>query len=253
MRELTRAQVVMALAAAGFNEADVQLDAPDVVIIKRASQQVDLTLVRDAVERATLGDLQANGATARLARLDLPPMIEVPAGKVEARAAMANVRDLYAPFTVFIELWMEGRIVHRLSATAQVEAFAPVLVAARTLAAGTRLRPDAVTTAVRRLNRPLTSYVLDPGRLRGMAVREAVARGEAITTELMLAEYVVKPGDQVRVVGESSDVPTKVQIVVNGEARTAGRVGDRVQVKNLQSGNLLQAVVVDEGLVRVKF
>lgn len=253
VRELTREQIVRALAAAGFGESSVLLDAPSVVLVKRAAQQVDPAIVREAVERAALADLQASGATARLVRLDLPPTVEVPAGRLEARASIGHVRDLYAPFTVFVDLWMEGRVVRRLSVTAQVEAYAPVLVAARSLAAGTRLRADAVTVEVRRIARPPVIYLRDAGRLRGLAVREAVARGDAITTDLVIAEYVVKPGDQVRVLAESADAPNKVQIVVSGEARTAGRVGDRVQVRNLQSGNLLQAVVMDEGLVRVRF
>jgi flagellar basal body P-ring formation protein FlgA len=253
VRELTREQTRLALAAAGFGETAVRLEAPAVTLVKRASQQVDAALIREAVERAALADLQAHGATARLVRLDLPPAVEVPEGKVEARASLGSVRDIYAPFTVSVDLWMEGRVVRRLSATAQVEAYAPVLVAARTLAANTRLRADGFALEVRRLNRPLSAYVLDAGRLRGMAVREPIARGEAITRDLLVAEIVVKPGDQVRVIGESVSAPSALQITVSGEARAAGRVGDRVQVRNLQSGNLLQAVVVDEGVVRVRF
>jgi flagellar basal body P-ring formation protein FlgA len=249
VRELTREQIALALAAAGFTESSVRLDAPAVTSIRRASQVVDSALLREAVERAALADLQSRGATARLARLDLPPKIEVPAGEVEARASLGSVRDIYAPFTVFVDLWMEGRVVRRFGATAQVEAYAPILVAARPLAAKTRLREEGVRVEVRRLTKPLAAYLRDAKKLGGLAVRAAVAEGEAITQDLLVAEFVVKPGDQVRVVGASG----KVQIAVSGEARSAGRVGDRVQVKNLQSGNLLQAVVEDEGLVRVRF
>ena len=253
VRELSRQQIAMALAAAGFNENAVQLEAPALVTIKRASQTVDPAIVREAVEKATLTDLQSHGATARLLRFDLPPVIEIPAGKYEARATLGNVRDIYSPFTVFVDLWMEGRIVHRFGATVQVEAYAPVLIAKSAIAPNTRLRPDNVATEVRRLNRPLSAYLLDVGKLRGMSVRTSIARGDAITTDSLLADIVIKPGDQVRLIGESADAPDRVQIVVSGEARTAGRIGDRVQVKNLQSGNLIQAIIVDEGIVRVRF
>jgi flagella basal body P-ring formation protein FlgA len=82
-----------------------------------------------------------------------------------------------------------------------------------------------------------------------MAVRRTVAKGEAITTDVLAAEFVIHPGDQVRIVSESG----KLQVTAKGEARSAGRIGDRIQVKNLQSGVMLQAVVVDEGLVAVRF
>jgi len=85
--------------------------------------------------------------------------------------------------------------------------------------------------------------------LRGVAVRQAIAKGEPLMTDNLVAEMIVKPGDQVRIIGQSGSL----YIEVKGEARSAGRVGDRIQVRNTQSGILLQATVEDEGLVRVHF
>jgi flagella basal body P-ring formation protein FlgA len=124
-----------------------------------------------------------------------------------------------------------------------------VIVAARDLAPDSRVRREDVAIEVRRLERAASFYVRDFAGVRARSVRRAVARGEAITTEALVAEIIIKPGDPVRISGESG----AVQILVAGEARASGRVGDRIQVKNLQSGALLQAVVVDEGLVRVRF
>jgi flagella basal body P-ring formation protein FlgA len=184
-----------------------------------------------------------------LLRLDLPTLIEAPAGKIEIRATTSNVREMFSPFTVFVELRQEGRVVKRFNATAQVEAFAPVFVAAREIAANTRLRSEHFKSEVKRLERSLNNYITDPERLRGMVVRRDLRRGEAIMTDAISADIIVHPGDQVRIVGQSGPL----QIIVTGEARAAGRIGDRIQVKNLQSGTLLQAIVVDEGIVRVRF
>lgn len=248
-REITGERIALALAAAGFAAGTVRLEAPPRVLIRRAAQIVDALLIREAIERATLDELNASGATARLSRLEFPPQVEAPAGQIEVRASAGSVRDIFAPFTVFVELWQEGRVVKRFNATAQVEAFAPVFVVTREIAANTRLRQDSYKTEVKRLERPLSQYISDPERLRGMAVRRAMARGEAITTDAISSEIVVRPGDQVRIIGQSG----ALQLMVNGEARAAGRIGDRIQVKNLQSGALLQAIVADEGVVRIRF
>jgi flagella basal body P-ring formation protein FlgA len=249
VRQLNRERLTLLLSAAGFPPSSVRLHAPPVALIRRAAQTLAPELVRAAVERVALAELQASGATARLARLDLPPLIEAPAGAIEVRAALGGVRDVFAPFSVGIEVWQMGRVIQRLSTTAQVEAFAPVLVAARTLPPHVRLRKDDVTLEVRRLERPVALYLRDEQRLRGTSLQRALARGEVLTTDLLLAEYVIKPGDAVRILSEAD----RVQIAAQGEARAAGRIGDRIQVKNNQSGLLLQAVVVDEGLVRVRF
>ncbi len=248
-RELTRERIALAIAAAGFAEGTVQLIAPTVVLIRRAAQVVDSVLVREAIEHATLDGLNTAGATARLSKLEVPTTVEAPAGKLEIRASAGQVRDVFSPFTVFVELWQEGRVVKRFNAIVQVEAFAPVLVTAREIAAHTRLRQDSFKSEVKRLERPLQQYITDPERVRGMAVRRAMARGEAIMTDTLNAEIVVRPGDQVRIIGQSG----ALQLIVTGEARAAGRIGDRIQVKNAQSGALLQAVVADEGVVRIRF
>ena len=248
-REILRDRIALALAAAGFTGNAVRLEAPAVARIRRAAQIVDPALLRAAIEHATLDELNASGATARLTRLELPTNVEAPAGTLEIRASTGPARDLFAPFTVFIELWQEGHVVKRLQATAQVEAHAPILVAAREIAENTRLRQDSFSLEVKRLERPLNHYVTDPERLRGTAVRRSLARGEAITTDVISAEIVVRPGDPVKIIGQSG----ALQLMVTGEARAAGRIGDRIQVKNVQSGALLQAIVADEGIVRIRF
>jgi flagellar basal body P-ring formation protein FlgA len=248
-RELARERIALAIASAGFAEGSVKLVAPAVVLVRRAAQNVDGFLIQEAIEHATLDALNASGATARLSKLELPASVEAPAGQLEIRASAGQVRDVFAPFTVFVELWQEGRVVKRFNAIAQVEAFAPVLVTAREIATNTRLRNDSFKTEVKRLERPLNQYVTDPARLRGTAVRRDMARGEVITTDAISAEIVVRPGDQVRIIGQSG----ALQLIVTGEARAAGRIGDRIQVKNTQSGALLQAVVADEGIVRIRF
>jgi flagella basal body P-ring formation protein FlgA len=248
-REIPRDRIALALAAAGFAAGTVRLEAPAVARIRRAAQIVDPALLREAIEHATLDELNASGATARLSRLELPATVAAPAGQLEIRASAGPARDMFAPFTVFVELWQEGRVVKRFNAIAQVEAHAPILVAAREIAENTRLRQDSFTLAVKRLEHPLNHYITDPERLRGTAVRRSLARGEAITTDAISAEIVVRPGDQVKIIGQSG----ALQLMVTGEARAAGRIGDRIQVKNVQSGALLQAVVADEGIVRIRF
>ena len=249
VRELMRERIVLAVAAAGFTEGAVQIEAPPVARVRRAAQVVEPDLVRAAVERAALTDLSAAGVTGRIVRLDLPSRIEVPSGSVEVRASISGVRDLFVPFIAPIELWVDGRIVRRLSATAQVEAFAPIIVAGRDLAANSRVREEDIKYEVRRLERAASLYLRNAEQLRGVAVRRTVSHGEALTTDMLFAEIIVHVGDPVRIIGESGTL----SIAVTGEARASGHVGDRIQVKNLQSGTLLQAIVVDEGLVRVRF
>lgn len=249
VRELQRERIALAVAAAGFSGEMVDIKGPQVVFVRRAAQGVDPALIREAVEQATLKKLRVEGVTARLLRLELPALMEVPSGSVEARASAGGVRNPFKPFSVSVEILVDGRVVRRFNASAQVEAFAPVLIATRDIAAGSRLREADVKVETRRLEHALSVYLLDITSLRGAATQSAIASGEPILVNHLSAEIVIKPGDSVRIKGESDSI----SINALGEARGAGRVGDRIQVKNVQSGALLQAIVVDEGLVRVRF
>lgn len=249
VRELTREKIALAISAAGFSQEVVGVEAPAVTIVRREAQIVDPVLVRKAVESSLKAILGSAGTTVALTRLDLTSDVEVPTGVVEVRASVVGVRTLFNPFPVSIEFWVDGRLTKRLSVTAQAEAFAPVLVAARDLGAKARLREGDFKVEVKPLVRNPSLYLSEPTRLRGTSLVHSIARGEAITTDALASDIVVKPGDQVRIVGQSG----ALSIRVIGEARAAGRVGDRVQVKNLQSGLLFQAVIVDEGVVSVRF
>ena len=249
VRELTKQRIALALSAAGFSQEVVNIDAPATALVRREAQTVDPALVRQAVERSLVTTLHSPGAIARLTRLDLPPNIEVSTGSVEVRASAAVGRTLFSPFPVAIEFWVDGRLLKRLTATAQAEVVAPVLVLTRDLGAKARLREGDFKIDVRPLVRDPALYFSEPTRLRGASLVHSLASGQAITADALVADIVVKPGDPVRIVGQSG----ALSIFVMGEARAAGHVGDRIQVKNLQSGLLFQAVVVDEGVVSVRF
>lgn len=250
VRELARERIALAMAAAGFNAETALLTGPLVVRVRRASQLVTEETLRAALEEATLTPLRAAGAVAEIIRLELPPQIEIPTGAVTMRTLGINgIRDWGAPFTLTLEIAVDSLVARRLNVPAQVAVSQPVLVAARETPANARLRAEDVQVEVRRLTRPLSNYLNDAAQLRGFVATRTLTPGEPVTTDAVASGYVVQPGDKVRVLYQSG----KINISINGEARAAGRIGDRIQIKNLASGQLLQAVVTDEGAVTVRF
>jgi flagellar basal body P-ring formation protein FlgA len=249
VRMINRQKISLAVAAAGFAKESVSIEGSETAVVRRESQLVSQLLVRQTVEHAITAKLQEKGITARLSRLDLPARIEVPSGQLEVHATFGGSTNLFNPFVLSLEFWIEGRIVKRLSVMAQAEGFAPVLVASHDLAEKVRLREYDYKTEVKRLDHDPARYITDHTRLRGVSPVRSLAAGEAITTDLLTPEIVVKAGDAVGIVGGSGEL----RILITGEARAAGRVGDRIQVRNLQSGMLFQGIVIDEGLVSVRF
>ena len=249
VRQISREKISVALAAAGFSAGDVELKSQTLVMVRRESQLVDLALVRSESDKAALSALQARGAKAQLVKLELPKKIEVRTGSVEIRASTLHVRNTFAPFSVAVEILVDGKVARRIQVPAQVEVTAEVVVAAADLAEKSRVRAGNYRIETVRLDRDINSYIFEPEQLRGVTLNRAIAQGQPITRDSFVPDIVVKRGDVVRIVGDSG----RMKISLTGEARASGHVGDRIQVKNLQSGTLLQAIIVDEGIVTVRF
>lgn len=249
VREIGFDRIVLGINAAGFSSSEFSLHAPALVRIRRAAQTVEEDLIRTEIEKAVLANLQAAGADAKIVRLDLPANLNVPSGKISVKANAGTIRNLAAPFSVGLEIRVDEKVVRRLSIMVEVEATAPVLVTKRNLPANTPLREDMVKTEIRKLTRPMDSYLTDLKKLRGVIAQRTLPEGAEITTDSIVSGIVVKTGDSVQVIGESD----RIKLSIAGEARASGRIGDRISVKNSQSGALLQAVVIDEGRVQVRF
>jgi flagellar basal body P-ring formation protein FlgA len=181
--------------------------------------------------------------------LDLPDKIAVPLGKIDLRANIANVQNPFAPFALSIEIRVGDSVFRRLPTNIEIEAYAEILVAAKDLTMNAKIGESDVKLEKRRLEKPLTGYLRDSAKLRGIKLIKNLASGAEITSDAFISDVVIRSGDLVRIVGQAG----KLQITVNGEARSNGKIGDRIAVKNSQSNSIIQATVVDEGLVKVFF
>lgn len=249
-REIFRNSVLMALAAAGFSPNDFTLNSSTKISVRRSSQIVEEDLIREAVEKAVIGNFQRENVEVKITKLQFPAKIELPKGKIEIIAAPMNgVRNFLAPFTVLLEIRLDGKTRHRTSANVEIEIFTEVLVMNKALETNERISETDVHKAKARLEKPLSNYLLDAEKLRGKKLLKSVSADEPLLATSIIADAVIRTGDSVKIVGQSG----KMQIVVLGEARAAGRIGDRIPVKNSQSGIILQATVVEEGLVKITF
>lgn len=233
--------------AAGFPVARFSLDSPAVTLIRRSDQEVSADQIRHEIERSIADRFSTDEVEVRIARLDLPGSVQVPKGKVEIRVNFSAVRNLFARFFLPVEIRVDGKIAQSLAPTVEIEAFANVLVAARDLSTNAKLNEADVHFERRRLEQPIETYTFDRTKLHGAQLIKNLSNGDALTTNYLVSSVVIKYGDPVRLEARSG----AIKIILTGEARSAGKIGDRIAVKNIQSGAVVQAIVVDEGIAKV--
>jgi flagella basal body P-ring formation protein FlgA len=246
-REVSREQIALAIRAAGFADGDFELKVPVRAVIQRTGQLVPQAQIRAAVEKAVSDRFVSDKVSIQIVRIDLPPKIEVAAGKIEIRTITAGIRNMFERFSMPVEIRIDGKTAHSFAANVEIEAFAEVFVARKDLAANTRVDEPDVKLEKRKLERPITNYFRETDSLRGIRLVKKIASGDPLTSDSCVAAIVIQTGDQVRVEARSG----RMKIIVTGEARTSGRIGDRIAVKNTQSGAIMQGIIVDAGLVKV--
>ncbi|MEJ7713723.1 MAG: hypothetical protein WKF84_28725 [Pyrinomonadaceae bacterium] len=197
VREIERRRILLALAAAGYNEGVVAVTAPEITRVRRAAQRVERELIIEAAENALLSDLRAQRVRASLVRLDLPDVIEVSTGRTEVRASAGTVRNLYRALRCIhrdngrrprrppIGRDRQGRsLCHSCHSAPGFERWRQT----------SRRRFDFVERAI---DQPLTKYIRDARQLRGMSLRQPLIRGDVLQINFLNAEIVVKTGDAV--------------------------------------------------------
>lgn len=248
-RDIPKNRIALSIAAAGFSSNEFSLNSPPIVKVRRAGQEIEQSLIRETVEKAIFDKFAESRIEVKIVRLDLPENLDVPVGEVELRANFSNIANPFSRFSLPLELRVNDKVFRRFSVNIELEAFAEILVADKDLAVNTRLSKADVRLEKRRIEKPLTNYLHDAEKLRGINLIKNLSNGAELTTDSFIQAVVVKSGDLVKIVGQSG----QMQIIVNGEARTSGKIGDRIAVKNSQSNAIIQATVVDEGLVKVFF
>ena len=246
-REISREQILMAISAAGFVSSDFALSGSPKANIHRRGQVVPSDAIRAAIEKALADRFASTGVEAKILDIQMPPKTEVSIGSLDVRIGATDIRSMFERFSMPIEIRVDGKKERSFAVSVEIEAFADVFVAAKDLVANAPLVGTDVRLERRKIEKPITSYFRDPDTLRGLRLTRNISSGDPLTSDACIANIVVRVGDTVRAEARSGNI----KIIIVGEARASGRIGDKIAIKNKTSGAILQAVILDEGLVKV--
>lgn len=124
---------------------------------------------------------------------------------------------------------------------------AKVVTAARPLKRGAILQARDLLSATKDLATLHRSYYLEGSSLLGQRLKRNLDRGDVVTPKSVAKDKLIKRGGDVTILASNP----QFQVRMRGKAMANGARGDRIKVKNLSSGRLVSATVIDHGLVRV--
>ena len=173
-------------------------------------------------------------------RLQLPECTEVLKGftvldTVKAGRISVGVRcDMNKRWSIFV--------------SAQVKVYDNVLTLAKPLQRGELITQTALASERREVSKLRDDYFSDLRQVVNKQATRALAVGTVLNLHNVSEPLQVKKGDRVVIRNQCAGLA----ITMGGEAMMDGVKGQRIRVKNLNSGRIINATVEEPGLVSVR-
>lgn len=205
-------------------------------------------MARDWVEPALASAVGADGAG--------PLRPEIIMGSLDARLQLAPCARIEPYLPPGTRLWgrsrvglrcLEGAVRWNVFMPVTVKAWGPGWVLKRPVPAGTVLAQDDAELADMDWAEQPYAVLANPDRWVGQQAAYALQPGQALRQNMVRPVAAFAPGAQVRV----SSVGAGFQVVVSGEALTAGIPGQSVRVR-LGGGRVVTGTVRDGQTVEVR-
>src|SRR5262249_50157454 len=90
-------------------------------------------------------------------------------------------------------------------------------------------------------------YLTEAGELTGRTLKRSLGAGAAITADAMVADSLVKRGQQVTLLAAAGGMEVRAQGIVMNDGPAAGRV----KAQNLSSGRIVEGVVETADVIRI--
>ena len=169
------------------------------------------------------------------------------AGKPQIRVRRASSRPLRGPTVLRVGIDVDGRTQRTMSVTADIRYMRPVLVASYMLRRGEVLEEAMVEIAERDITTLRNGYFTELAMLQDMQTRRSLAEGAVLTRNHIAPIPVVRRGAAVDLVART----TRFSATALGEAMQDGGVGERIRVKNSDSGKILYGQILDAYTIQI--
>jgi len=169
------------------------------------------------------------------------------AGEPQIRVRRGSSRPLRGPTVLRVGIDVDGQTLKTMSVTADIRYLRPVLVARYMLGRGEALEESMVEMAERDITTLRNGYFTELALLQDMQTRRSLAEGAVLTRNHVAAIPVVKRGAAVELVARTN----RFSATALGEAMQDGGVGERIRVKNSDSGKILYGQILDAYTIQI--
>lgn len=185
------------------------------------------------------------GASVRATAARLDSRLRLPVCS-EALSAFGMAGQTGIPSSVGVRC--EGERPWSIYVPVRVEVIADVVVLAAVAERGARLGAEQLRLEPRDVSGLIRGYLTDIAATEGMVLTRVTQPGTVLDPTLLAPERIVLRGERVQLRAGSGPL----QVSVEAEALADAARGERVRVRNLSSGTVLEGVVAEAGVVQMR-
>ena len=227
---------------------DVDWQGSETILVRRAGQRIDQERLQAIVD-TWLKDQAARlpQAEVRFASFRAPEALVLPIGALSWKVTPSRP-DIMSSSSFSIGFTVDGRPAGNCVVRGRLEALAEVVVAATGLRRGDTINEEMLRLETQRIDQ-LNGPFFATEELLGMEVVRAVSAGRPVEQTHIATPAVIRTGELVKIFARKG----ALNISTQGLARTDGRQGETIQVKNVATNKLVHCRVDGPGLVSVEF
>ena len=136
-----------------------------------------------------------------------------------------------------------------VTALVQASVFLPAVHAARVIERGQTIAAEQLQLQEVNVGRASRGFYNSLDEVVGQGAKRRVRAGQLIAPNLLAAPLLIRRGQQVTIIASQDGISASA----TGEAMANGREGEVIRVRNLGSQKVIEAQVVEEGVVTSTF
>jgi flagella basal body P-ring formation protein FlgA len=210
----------------------------------------ELAALKAIFSEAVLKNSPWPGEDVRIDNFSVRPLtMTLPSGGFDYRISQKPHDSRPGKKNVSAVILKEGEEQGLVKMSGDLRIFGPVASTTKPLPRNAIIGSDDLAVTRRDISMLNGGLIKDPKQAVGQKLKTSLPAGAILYAQALDAPPLVKRGERVTIMAKSRSL----QITVPGEARNSGALGEIIRVKNLTSRRMIQARVLEAGIVETQF
>lgn len=245
--ELLKSYLRKIIEGNGQKPDQVEMIIPSEIVVTRKYMNIPKEEIEQAFKNYVIKHISWNPNNIEIHSIKYTGLPVVPAGERTINVSSESQELAGGNVSLNFQVIVDGRPSQSFNVTGVVELYDDVLLAAKNLSRGSIVQPGDISIGRAKVTDDPKGYAKKELDVVGKKILKDFEVNEPLRLSYLDNPVVINKGDIVKL------VVTKPGLILTakGEAKSDGRVGDRVKVMNISSKKIIQGWVKDKETVLV--